>query len=51
MSDIETTVDCDIEIRLVIQFDAADGWHYFLNGVEISLAQYTAMKLPFQNPD
>jgi len=46
---IETTVDC--EIRYVVQFDEETGWHYFLNGVEISMEMSTMLKLPIQQPD
>jgi hypothetical protein len=46
---IETMVDC--EVRFVTQCDDETGWHYFLNGVEISVELVQTLKLPIQQPD
>jgi hypothetical protein len=52
VTDIETRRDEEVTLRLVIQAwfrpeNPGWEWHYYLNGVEITLQQHTGMKLPF----
>lgn len=62
MNDLETHVDCEVTIRVVMQFDAIENrWHYYARnpqaaldkhpGAELTVDQWTKIGLPIQNPD